>query len=104
MIVKKTVVEPERRVERVDYYACDICGRHGGSDGRWPPNNGLYDVDDVTVKVEVEHKKGDAFPEGEYTETFAPDICPTCFRDKVIPALYALGLNAEVKYRDTGWS
>lgn len=69
---------------------CDICGEDCNASLR-----SSYDV----ARVEIRMEEGSSYPEGLHTETYRPDICLTCGKDKVIPALEALGV--KVKWVDT---
>lgn len=63
---------------------CDICGlRNKGDD--W--SNGTFKVSET----DVFYRHGELYPEGGSTTTKKADICPTCFTEKLVPALEALG-------------
>lgn len=73
---------------------CDLCARrqdHGGRTSvydlgvNWTRTG--HDVDEVTIG----HRWGSHYPEGDFTQAVFTDCCGACFRDKVRPALEALG-------------
>lgn len=82
--------------------SCDICGRESkhpsySDESIWTDSS--YAVNGVTIVVQVKHAIGSSYPEGASMEVFAPDICPDCFTEKVLPALRALGVKTEYKDR-----
>ena len=79
---------PERTVEYTAELRCDICGRKAPnpeSDHPWVA--AVYGVSDVKVGLHM----GTQYPESGSGEDTCFDICPTCFTEKLIPALFALG-------------
>lgn len=90
MTVTKTTTKFEsERTSRV--VVCDIC-QASAAEGEWH-TDGWYEHDEVTI--EGGHKTH--YPEGGGHEMVAYDCCPECFRDKVRPALEALGLRARAE-------
>lgn len=78
MRVMKTVTVPERTEERFDYMKCELC-ENTSHDSDWSP--GLYEV----TEPEVSLREGSSYPEGDFTKTTYLDICPKCFKEKLIP-------------------
>jgi hypothetical protein len=76
---------------------CDLCGRTaprpGHGQGTWGQYGG--DVNEVTVS----HRSGSSYPEGGSGETVEFDVCPDCFRDKLVPWLRSQGAEP----RTTEW-
>jgi hypothetical protein len=70
--------------------ACDLCGALKHESRRWP-NLGPFGFDEVTLLHEV----GIRCPEVESTRVLEVDVCPACFREKILPALRKLGLNSD---------
>lgn len=66
---------------------CDICGLKSDSQYSWP------DQDEFEVgEVEIRFKEGVNYgSDGGSGTEYNPDICPKCFKEKVIPALEGLG-------------
>ncbi len=77
---KKTVVQESTHTLVV----CDGCGAES-DDGRWNPQNFEHD----SVKLSLRHKT--YYPEGGGFRGITFDCCPKCFREKVQPAIEALG-------------
>ena len=63
---------------------CDVCGRK--SDGpSW--DKGRYDVADSTIKLRM----GECYPECGGGEEWVIDICPECFKERLIPWVESFG-------------
>ncbi len=98
----KRVTVPAHEEERTEYLACDLCGIRT-TDGRcWPEaaragEVGPYIVRDVTVSL----REGTSYPEGGNTETTIVDLCPRCFRDRLLPWLESQG--AKPRGEETDW-
>lgn len=98
MKVYETVEVPATTREVCTHRSCDLCGiTSRGEDWR----GGTYEVNETTVKVEIVGEFGEAYPEGGSKTVYDIDLCPACFRDKLIPALEALGVKVEP--REVDW-
>jgi hypothetical protein len=74
-----TIVEvPARKEERFDYMKCELCPSTS-RDPDWSP--GLFEIAEPRVSLRL----GKSYPEGELTKTIYLDICPECFKTKLIP-------------------
>lgn len=67
---------------------CDICGAAAPTpsaswSGRAWVDAGSYDILDVKVRL----KDGASYPEGGHGERVGFDICPECFRSKLVPLI-----------------
>ena len=94
----KTINVPATTREVEDQTICDLCGCEEGS-SKWD-NSSCWDVDETEIRISVKHKDGYSYPEcGSGTE-YAVDMCPTCFKDKLIPWLESQGCTAERKEWD----
>lgn len=90
---KRTVQVPAS--ERVETHAitCDLCGkeapglRHG--DSEWTTEH--YAIEETRVEVTVRRRQGSSFPEGAWGKAWSVDICPTCFKAKLVPWLISQG-------------
>jgi hypothetical protein len=82
------IVIPQRTEECLVEVTCDICKRRadrpGG--GQWDAPS-AYTVSETSVSCE----EGDASPEGGNIESLSFDICPTCFKEKLIPFFALFG-------------
>lgn len=73
---------------------CDICKKtYKGTDWERERFSAL--------ETEVRMKRGSSSPEGGSGEEIIFDICPTCFEEKLIPALKELG--AQPTISDWDW-
>jgi len=77
--------KPEREVIQGQGVICDVCGKKSDKKGYW--NTGIYDIEDTTVEMDI----GTSFPGDHDVINTSFDICPTCFKDKLIPWLASQG-------------
>jgi hypothetical protein len=79
---RKRYVQAKYELVRTAY--CDFCRKPvaGGS---------YYSANETRVSL----VEGDVYPEQDCREVFDIDVCPACFRAKIVPAVEALG----VKFR-----
>ena len=100
MQIYKEVMEPARKAKEFAGMKCDICGRETDED-HWGED------DFERIEVEINHEKyprlrmsiepvmaqrttvklneAMCYPGDCYGETTSFDICPDCFKDKLIP-------------------
>jgi hypothetical protein len=89
----KEITRPAQRVTVGDGVVCDICKRKFSDD--W--NATGYQV----LESEVSLRAGSSYPEGGIGENIEFDICPDCFRDKLVPFLRSLGASPTVEAWNT---
>jgi hypothetical protein len=76
-------------VTRCTKLTCDVCGREGAGDS-WEA--GLFEANDTTMEVTVHHKDGMVDRDGGGAgDEYTIDICPECFKDKLIPWVESFG-------------
>lgn len=89
--ITKTVDVPAKKLVVLDHIECELCERTCTNDN-WSSRQ--YEVTRPKVSLTV----GENYPEGGYgTETIL-DICPDCFRDKLVPWFQSLG--DQIRIRD----
>ena len=76
--------------------ACDLCGAIAKR-GNW--ESSFYEVAEVEVEITVRQKDGSAYPEGGSGTEIVVDICPICFKEKLVPFLRSQG----AKIEERGW-
>ena len=80
----ETVTEEVTRT-RCKKMTCDLCGIEGVR-AYW--ESGYYETNDTKVEVTVHAKKGMSYPDGDsWGHEYLVDICPKCFREKLVPWL-----------------
>jgi hypothetical protein len=84
MKVMKTIKVPASTDQVLDYVKCELCDAKSHNKN-WSPAQ--YDVTDPTVTFE----EGTHYPEGGSTTTTVLDICPKCFKEKLIPWFVSQG-------------
>ena len=95
-IVNKQVTYPAKTHTVLDYVTCELCSTTAKDSDNWKGKSS-YDVDGV----EVRFKTGESYPEGSNVEHVVLDICPECFKSKLIPWFEAQG--GKVRREDHGW-
>ena len=78
---------------------CDMCGKKGKGDEDW--NGATYDVNETEITIKVQQKEGFSCPDGGHGKNYDIDICPTCFKGKLVPWLISQGAN--IKQEDWDW-
>ena len=67
---------------------CDLCHRRNQGDG-WAKD--VYDATETTVEC----RWGKSYPDGGHGERIDLDICPECFKERLIPWLKEQGVTVE---------
>ncbi len=80
-----------KRTEYVDKICCDLCGKED-KQNNWDSDS-CYDVQET----EISWKTGFQYPEGGRGKDYSVDICPECFKGKLIPWVEGFGRNVTVK-------
>lgn len=94
-ILTETRQIPAKTETRPVSIQCDMCGEKSKRSNNW--GDGPYSVNDVTI----EHKTGESYPEGGSGEYLRCDLCPTCFKTKLVPWLESQG--ASVRQEEWDW-
>jgi len=89
-----------QEVKTLEYIQCDLCKRKAINDD-WQakdfPIEGGFQVNDVTV----EFREGKVYPEGGHGTTLSVDICPDCFKEKLL--LWLRGQGVVIKDKLIVW-
>lgn len=79
---------------------CDLCGKVSkGGETEWIA--ATYDSNETEITVKVKQREGANYPEGGSGTEYDIDICPTCFKGKLIPWFISQGAN--VRQEDWSW-
>lgn len=89
---------PARTERRVVRRQCDLCGCKSTGDD-W--DAGIWEVNDTEIKVTITQKDGTNYPEGGSGNEYEIDLCPSCFKDRLVPWLIQQG--ASIKRREWDW-
>lgn len=96
----KEVHIPSAKRKELEKIICDLCGSEGHPfRDSW--NGNVYEIDKAKVYTCVEYEKGSSYPEGGEKTTVYVDICPNCFKQKLIPWLKSQGAN--IQERESDW-
>lgn len=85
-VTRKRVI-PAHEVEEELCHTCDFPGCEQKTS-----DQGMFVIDEVEIEVTVRHKEGMRFPEGVSYEEISVDVCPDCFKTKLIPWLESQGV------------
>ncbi len=77
---------------------CDLCGLEVKGDD-WQA--GSWEINETTVSIEIKQKEGTNYPEGGSGTKHEIDICPDCFKGKLIPWLKSQG--ADIQEKEWDW-
>lgn len=85
----------------LDKRTCDLCGKESDSERYDNWNGGSYDVDETEISIKIKQKEGSSYPEGGSGQEYDIDLCPDCFKKKLIPWLLSQG--AKIKPEEWDW-
>ena len=91
-IVEKEIVTTLNKRMEVDGVECDICrevfdAEFSTYDFETIWNDNCYEETVSTVLL----KEGDVYPEGDNRDIYAFQICPKCFKEKLVPFIESFG-------------
>jgi len=78
---------------------CDLCHRTQEGTDRWEA--AMYEINETQVQITVLQKEGSSYPDGGSGDEVVIDICPECFKGKLIPWVESHGTRVERK--DWDW-
>lgn len=91
---------PETTYDALLERSCDLCGKKTKkSNNDW--SDGCYEINETEITVVVKQKEGEVYPEGGSGTEYEIDLCPDCFKDRLIPWLNGQGAN--LKEKDWDW-
>lgn len=100
MEIKEKYTVPAYEAERIVARKCDLCETKAeGYNGNWPYSD--WDIDETDIRTEVKYRTGSQYPGGGNTTLYEVDICPQCFKDKLIPWVKSQG--GTVRETESDW-
>lgn len=100
-MIKTEKVSVTREEIKIVEQTCDLCGRKAKRPGYHQWLGAYYDISETEICVKIRHKEGEAYPDGGSGKEITIDMCPYCFKDKLVPWLRSQG--AEIKYEEWEW-
>lgn len=91
-IYETQTVEETRKV--LVKRTCDICGCEAIDHSRWATESS-WQSNETTLRIAVHQTEGTNYPEGGWGKEFIVDMCPQCFKDKLIPWINSQGGNVQ---------
>jgi len=92
---KKTI--PEHETKYLKEIRCDLCGAIG-KEGKW--ESSMWQVNETEIEITVRQKEGWASFDGGSGTKIVIDICPACFKSKLVLALRVMGAKIEIQEWD----
>jgi len=83
MKVYERVVPENKPYNRVKCRKCDLCGVE--SQGEQWEAKGTFESNKTIITVEVTQKEGMNYYDSGSGTKYEVDLCPTCFKEKLIP-------------------
>lgn len=99
MKVYEEITIPKRKVKRIKTRSCDLCGKSSTSES-WEARS-IYDACETEIEVVVRQKDGANYPDNGHGKKYEVDLCPECFKTKLIPWLISQG--ATIKREEWDW-
>ncbi len=85
MARKTKIKHVKSEMEEIVYIECDLCHKRApnpdGTENEWLPKSDQYGVATTEIRMET----GMRYPDSGDMEVVQFDICPTCFKEKLIP-------------------
>jgi hypothetical protein len=88
---------PSHEYDALVERSCDLCGKKAKTDN-WDASR--YDINETEISVKIKQKEGSNYPEGGNGTEYEIDLCPDCFKDKLVPWLRSQGAAVEEKEWD----
>ena len=84
--------KPATTVKTHHKTTCDLCGKEA-LHGYWESSS--YEVNETEIEVTVRQKDGERYPDNGQGTKYEVDMCPDCFKNKLIPWLESQGCAAK---------
>ena len=69
------------QVKIIDSLICDLCGVKAEKPESKQWTGGTFTVSETTISL----REGEIYPEGDFVDCTVVDICPECFKHKLLP-------------------
>lgn len=98
MRIYREVKIPASSYKLLDHRICDICGQKSRGD-EW--SSGKYNINETDINITIKQKEGSDCPDGGSGTEYDIDLCPDCFKNKLIPWLKSEG--AQIDEKEWEW-
>lgn len=88
---------PEKKSKRLVCHQCDLCGLKSNS---YDWETGIYEINETEISIRIKQKEGKSYPEGGSGYEYEIDLCPNCFKNRLVPWLKSEGAYIEQKCWD----
>ena len=90
----KEIDIPAKKGRELVAFHCDLCGRKADGED-W--TRGSYVIDETEMRVVMVQREGSSYPEGGSGKEYEIDLCPRCFKERLVPWLISQGAKIEQK-------
>ena len=90
----KTVLILEHEEQVFDKLSCDICGAESNGDENWANKDFEHAISTVQLEERV------SYPDGGHAKDITFNICPACFKSKLVPWLQTQGAQPTISEAD----
>jgi hypothetical protein len=84
--------------KHLDEIRCDLCSAVGEG-AEW--ERGAWKVNDITIEMTVHQREGQNYHDGGSGTEYTIDLCPDCFKNRLIPWLREQG--ADIEEQEWDW-
>ena len=99
MKIYEEKIIPARKEMVLKTRTCDLCGKSSSRE-EWESRS-IYAVNETEIVVVVRQKDGACYPDNGSGKKYEVDLCPRCFKSKLIPWLISQG--ATIKREEWDW-
>ena len=89
----KHYTKKNKPITVVSKVVCDLCGKTSKDPYSWSTD--AFYLSETEAKVQVRQKEGNFYPDGGWGTVYDIDLCPVCFKERLVPWLRSQG--AEIK-------
>ena len=83
--------------QRLEKMICDLCSKESIGAG-W--KNSIWSINETEIEITVRQTEGTNYPEGGFGTEYIIDLCPECFKNRLVPWLKSEGAKVEEKEWD----
>ena len=93
-------IVPQRVNRCVKTRKCDLCGIEAKGE-EWEAKS-FHEVNETEIRIEIRQKEGSNYPDCGMGTCHEIDLCPKCFKERLVPWLKSQG--ADIKEEEWDWS
>lgn len=98
MRIYREVKIPASSYKLLDHRICDICGQKSRGN-EWSSKK--YNINETDINITIKQKEGSDCSDGGSGTEYDIDLCPKCFKDRLVPWLISEG--AQIDEKEWEW-